>query len=110
MFAPRVLLVERIPASHAGELSSILRWSMMDEPLTISFLVVSDLFDRYTIVVNTATRSTNVYCEECDEWVERYDGEQLSQHSPNELYEKIVEDHSEQVLGEKVEIADDRKI
>jgi hypothetical protein len=76
---------------------------MTDHNFTISFLVVSDLFDRYTIVVNTSTKHTSVYCDECEQWVGRWEGDQLSQHSPNDLKQLIVERHEEQVLGHKVD-------
>ena len=74
---------------------------MPDYP-TISFIVVSDLFERYTIVVNASTKSTSVHCDECEVWVNRYDGDQLSTHTPEELLGKIVEDHEHQVKGEPV--------
>jgi hypothetical protein len=74
--------------------------------LTIEFLVVSELFDRYTIVVNAVTKQTSVYCEECDQWVNRYEGDQLSRHSVEDLFEMIVEDHEHQVIGEPVEFGD----
>lgn len=75
--------------------------------ITIKFLVVSDLFERYTIVVNATTKSTSVYCEECGYWVNRYDGDQISRHTPDQLLEKIVDDHEHQVMGYPVGIADD---
>jgi len=75
---------------------------MVDFPKTIEFLVINELFDRYTIIVNTTHDYTSVYCEECDIFVEQYDGDHISRHSPDELYEKIINDHEEQVLGETV--------
>jgi methionine salvage enolase-phosphatase E1 len=73
---------------------------------TITFLVVEDLFDRYTIVVNETTNDTSVYCEECGIWVNTYSGNQLTTVMPDDLYEMIVDDHEHQVKGVPVEIAD----
>lgn len=103
-FGPWVLLVEWISASHAEEPSSILgRTTLMtDDKLTISFLVVSELFDRYTVVVNTTSGHTSVHCDECNEWVETYDGDMLSTQTTHEFLELIVADHSEQVMGSHV--------
>lgn len=78
---------------------------MVDFP-TIQFLVISDLYERYTVVMNAATRNTSVYCEECGVWVERYEGDQLSRHTQNELLEKIVADHEKQIMGEEVSFED----
>ena len=83
--------------------------SIMAEFPTISFLVVSDLFKRYTIVVNTASRSTSIHCDECEIWVAQYEGDQLTTHTANELLERIVEDHEHQVKGVPVEIAEEPK-
>ena len=75
---------------------------MTDKTLTISFMVVSELFDRYTVVVNTTSGHTSVHCDECDEWVETYDGDMLSTQTTHEFLERIVADHSEQVMGAHV--------
>jgi len=76
---------------------------------TITFLVVDDLFERYTIVVNASTQETSVYCEECDTWVARYEGDQLTRHTESALLGKIVDDHKYQVKGTPVSF-DNRKI
>ena len=81
----------------------------MAELPVISFLVVSDIFKRYTILVNTATDNTSIYCEACEVWVNWYDGDQLSTHTANELLERIVEDHEHQVKGVPVKIAEEPK-
>jgi len=73
---------------------------------TITFLVVSDLFERYTIVMNASTKLTSVYCEECEMWVNQYEGDQLSTHTADELLEKIVDDHEHQVKGVPVSFED----
>jgi hypothetical protein len=78
----------------------------MDLDKTITFIIVGELFERYTIVVNTATKSTSVYCEECGKWVAKYDGDQLSTHSSEQLLDKIVSDHREQVMGNNVSFDD----
>jgi hypothetical protein len=64
------------------------------------------LFDRYTILVDAATKHTSVYCEKCEYWVEQYVGDQLSTNTVDELYEKIVDDHKHQVLGKPVKFDD----
>lgn len=79
---------------------------MTDDKFTISFLVVSDLFKRYTIIVNTATDATSVYCEECEVWVNSYEGDHLSTHTHDELLEMIVDDHEHQVNGVPIEFDD----
>jgi uncharacterized protein YaaW (UPF0174 family) len=70
---------------------------------TFTFLVVSELFKRYTLIVDPIARRTSVYCDECDEWVADYEGERVTQDSPEELLEKIVRDHDEKMNGEKIE-------
>lgn len=79
---------------------------MVDFSLSIEFIVVNDLFERYTIIVNTTHQYTSIYCEECDIFVEQYEGDHLSEHSADELYERIISDHKEQVLGTYVTIDD----
>jgi hypothetical protein len=74
--------------------------------LTITFLVIDSLYDRYTIVVNDSTKRTSVYCDECDEWVATYEGEMLSKHTVTDFFEKIVDAHERQVLGERVHFDD----
>jgi len=82
---------------------------MVDFP-TITFLVVEDLFDRYTIVVNESFHKTSVYCEECEQWVETYDGNLLTTTMPDDLYETIIDDHKHQVNGVPVSFADTESI
>jgi hypothetical protein len=75
---------------------------MVKQNFTMRFLVISDLFKRYTIVVSTFTDETSVYCEECEQWVARWEGEKLSAYSPEQLLGEIVEEHRTQVCGEHV--------
>jgi hypothetical protein len=84
--------------------------TMVEFP-TITFLVVKDLFDRYTIVVNESLpQETSVYCEECEQWVETYDGNLLTTTMPTDLYEKIIDDHEHQVNGVPVSFTDTESI
>ncbi len=83
------------------------QYSLMDKsPNTMRFLVIGDLFPGYTIMVSMSDDKTSVYCESCDQWVARWDGDKLSRHQPHELLELIVETHREQMYGPEVEIAD----
>jgi hypothetical protein len=75
--------------------------SMVEFP-TVTFLICNELFKRYTIVVNASTKRTSVYCDECEVWVNKYEGDQLSTNSEDELLELIVEDHDHQVRGTPV--------
>jgi hypothetical protein len=59
------------------------------------YLIVDDLFDRYKIIVEPLGQVTSVYCEECETWVDHYDGEHLSTHSESELLEEIVSSHED---------------
>lgn len=70
--------------------------------LTIEILVVDELFDRYTILIDAANKITSVYCTECEQWVNSYDGDQLTKQTEAELFSQIVTDHSEQVMGTPV--------
>lgn len=72
----------------------------------ITFLVVSDLFKRYTIMVEALNGYTSVYCEECEMWVAQYDGDQLSTQTADQLYEQIIDDHAHQVRGEPMRFDD----
>jgi len=69
---------------------------------TYRFMIVDDLFTRYTIFVGLFDKTTNVYCDECDMWVLQRDGDQLSTHTQTELYELIVTTHDEQLNGTPV--------
>ena len=79
---------------------------MSDHEKVVGFIVISDLFERYTIVVNALNDYTSVYCTECEHWIGQWPGDQLSSHSVDELYELIIDTHEEQVLGPVVEIDD----
>lgn len=63
------------------------------DKFTLSLIVVDSMFDRYTLIVDPANKSTSVYCEYCEEWVAEFDGSVISQHSQEELYEKILTTH-----------------
>jgi len=67
-----------------------------------SFIVVDTLFPRYTIIVDIADRTTSVYCDECEQWVTQWAGEQVSRNTHSELLEKIVTAHRPQVMGQKI--------
>jgi len=73
---------------------------------TYQFMIVDDLFTRYTIFVGLLTKTTSVYCDECEMWVFQVDGDHLSTHTQLELFEYIVSRHDEQIHGTLVEIAD----
>jgi len=61
---------------------------------TQRFLIIDDLFDRYTIVVTLLSRDTSVWCEECEQFVAEYDEEQLTTRSEEDFYMDIVEKHA----------------
>lgn len=77
----------------------------MDD-ISVRVLIISDLFERYTVVVSPATNDTSVYCEQCEQWVAQYDGDCLSQYTQTEFYAEIVDSHKQQVLGKPVEFDD----
>ena len=66
------------------------------------FIVVDELFPRYTIVVDISDRTTSVHCDECERWVTQWPGEQISRNTHIELLEMILEVHRPQVMGQKV--------
>jgi len=78
----------------------------MDD-ITISFQIISNLFNRYTILINKYSEITSVYCQECGVWVASYEYEDLIQLSSEEFLYKIVKDHTHQVRGKPVIISDD---
>jgi hypothetical protein len=59
------------------------------------FLVIDDLFKRYTILVGVENKKTSVYCEACEHWIATYDGDAISRYTETELMEKILADHQE---------------
>jgi hypothetical protein len=67
------------------------------------FLIVDELFTRYTIVVGLTSRITSVYCDECDVWVVEYDGDHLSTQTTLDLFEMVVNEHDEQKHGQLIE-------
>lgn len=72
---------------------------MVDDTLTVSFLVIDTLFPRYTILVNKHTDSTSVYCTECDVWVTEYSGDQVKKYTKDEFLVQIMKDHDHQING-----------
>lgn len=56
---------------------------------------MDEMFKRYTILVEALTRRTSVYCDSCEEWIIEWDGEQVSRHTQDELYEKILLSHKD---------------
>ena len=75
----------------------------------LRYIVVDDLFTRYTIIVSMNTNRTSVWCDACDVWVAEWEGEQLSQHKPTELLEAIIEEH-EHDFPDKIEFGTERFI
>jgi hypothetical protein len=73
---------------------------------TQHFLIIDGLFPRYTIVVEPVAGLTSIYCDECNQWVAEYEGDQITTHTQEELLEKIVDDH-EQDFPTSVEFSDD---
>jgi len=62
---------------------------------THHFLIIDNLFTRYTIVVEPVESLTSVYCDECEQWVAQYEGDQITTHTQDELFEKILDDHKQ---------------
>lgn len=73
---------------------------------TRHFLIIDDLFARYTIIVEPVAGLTSIYCDECEQWVAQYEGDHITTHTQDELYEKIVGDH-EQDFPTPIEFSDD---
>lgn len=73
---------------------------------THHFLIIDELFARYTIIVEPVKSVTSIYCDECGEWVAAYEGNQITTHTQDELLEKIVADHK-QDFAPRVEFSDD---
>jgi len=67
------------------------------------FMIVDDLFTRYTIFIGLLDKTTSAYCDECDMWVFEVDGDHLSTHTQLELFEFIVSRHDEQIHGVLIE-------
>jgi len=59
------------------------------------FIIIDTLFMNYTIVIDVSNRVTSVWCEHCNEWVVDYEGDAISDYNSMELYEKIINDHTE---------------
>lgn len=70
------------------------------------FLVIDNLFKRYTVIVQVGSRTTSVYCDECEEWVAQWPGEQVTTQTHIEFYEKIVDAHKHD-FPDLVEFSDD---
>lgn len=68
---------------------------MLVEDFTFSFIVVDNMFTRYTLIVDPVNKRTSVYCEHCDEWVAEFKGSAISTHSQTEMYEEILSSHHE---------------
>jgi len=73
---------------------------------THHFLIIDNLFARYTIIVEPITGLTHIYCNKCEAWVAQYEGDHITTHTQDELLEKIVSDH-EQDFPTPVEFSDD---
>jgi hypothetical protein len=59
------------------------------------FIIVSDLFTRYTVIVEPVAATTSVYCDSCETWVAHYHDQVLAKYDEDELLERIVDDHSD---------------
>jgi hypothetical protein len=70
------------------------------------YIIVDDLFSRYTIIVDIFDRTISVHCDECNEWVLELDGEQISRHTHVDFMEMILREHEHQVIGHEVSIHD----
>jgi len=70
------------------------------------FLIIDDVFTRYTVVLDIQEQVTEAYCDECDCRVFSLNGDHLSTNTQVELFDKIVFAHDEQLHGRHVEIAD----
>lgn len=75
----------------------------------LRYIIVDNLFARYTVVLSMDTKTTSVWCEECETWVAEWEGDQLSRHSATELLEEIVSAHEDD-FPEKVEFSTERFI
>lgn len=75
------------------------------DDISLKVLIISDLFERYTILVLPSNNSTSVYCEECEVWVNRYEGDLISNNNEEEFYEMIISDHSHQVSGRPFDVS-----
>ena len=76
---------------------------MMDD--VNSFMIIDTLYSGYTIVVDTVSKATSVYCDTCDEWVVTYEGDAISRHSKNDLYIDIIEKPREQIHPNVIEFS-----
>jgi hypothetical protein len=59
------------------------------------FIIVSDLFTRYTLIVEPVSVTTSVYCDSCEMYVSHYHDQVLAKYDEDELLERIVDDHSD---------------
>jgi len=73
---------------------------------TREYIIVDDLFPRYTIIVDIFAGTTFAYCDECGVWVFEQDRELLSAHTQNELLEYIISTHDTQMHGVRVSFND----
>jgi hypothetical protein len=77
---------------------------MLDD--TREYIIVDDLFPRYTIIVDILAGTTSAYCDTCEMWVFEADKELLSAHTQNELLEHIISTHDTQMHGVRVSFDD----
>ena len=75
---------------------------MSDDAFSVTFTVIEDLYDNYTLLVNEHSGIVSVYCEECEIWVMETERDKVYDTSDTELYEIIVRAHDEQVNGVEV--------
>jgi len=60
----------------------------------VQFIIITELFARYDLVVTPGTYQTDVYCRDCEKWVATYRGDEIQTLDSGELLEKILLDHS----------------
>lgn len=58
-----------------------------------NFLVVTDLFDEYDLVVDTDTHRTSVYCTSCEDWIATYEGDEIRSMTQAQLHDRITDMH-----------------
>lgn len=70
------------------------------------YIIVDDLFPRYTIIVDLRAGTTVAYCDECEMWIFEADREILSTHTQAELFQFVVSEHDEQTHGVHISFDD----
>lgn len=71
-----------------------------------TYMVIDDVYERYTLVVSELTGIVSVHCDECEIWVAEYERELLFEKTNTELLEMIMRAHEPQVNGVHVSFDD----